>query len=60
MRTRLIPIAILFPAASVAFGAKDSCFECHSAMEGKSIVFKDDVRYKFGFTCADPTEGVLS
>jgi hypothetical protein len=53
-------MAILLPAASVAFGAKDSCFECHIVMEGKSIVFKDDVRYKFGFRCADPKEGVLS
>jgi len=40
-------------AASGAWAAKDSCFECHSVQEGMSIVFKDDVHYKYGISCAD-------
>jgi predicted CXXCH cytochrome family protein len=39
--------------ASGAWAAKDSCFECHSVQEGMSIVFKDDVHYKNGISCAD-------
>ena len=50
MRTSFY-IAILLLAASAAFAAKDSCFECHSVMEGKSIIFKDDVHYKYGLSC---------
>ena len=65
MRTHLITIAIFLRSASVAFGARDSCFECHSGMEGMSIVFKDDAHCKFGISCADchggdPKESVPS
>jgi predicted CXXCH cytochrome family protein len=44
----LIPLA-----ASSARAAKDSCFECHSVEEGMSIVFKDDIHYQYGISCAD-------
>ena len=65
MKLHLFITAILLIAACTAFGAKDSCFECHSVMEGTSIVFKDDVHYEFGISCADchggdPKESVLS
>ncbi len=32
---------------------KDSCFECHSTIEGTSVVFKDDVHYHHAISCAD-------
>ena len=30
---------------------KDTCFECHSVIEGTSEVFKDDVHYQNGQSC---------
>ncbi len=65
MRTPFITIAILLLPASVGFSAKDSCFDCHSGMDGMSTVFEDDVHYKFGIGCAgchggDPKESVPS
>ena len=32
---------------------KDSCFECHSVIEGTSVIFKDDVHYRHAISCAD-------
>src|ERR1035438_330353 len=33
--------------------AKDSCFQCHSVIEGTSVTFKDDVHYGHAISCAD-------
>jgi len=33
--------------------AKDSCFQCHSVIEGTSVTFKDDVHYHHTISCAD-------
>ena len=51
MRLHLFVIAFILIAACTAFGAKDSCFDCHSVMEGMSIIFKDDIHYKYGLSC---------
>jgi hypothetical protein len=41
-------------SVAAAYAAKkDSCFECHEVQEGMSIVFKDDIHYKYGVSCAD-------
>jgi len=32
---------------------KDSCFDCHSVVEGTSVVYKEDVHYHNGISCAD-------
>ncbi len=50
---RSLPVLLISLAASGAWAAKDSCFECHSVQEGMSIVFKDDIHYKYGISCAD-------
>jgi predicted CXXCH cytochrome family protein len=52
-RTHLWPALLVSLAASGAWAAKDSCFECHSVQEGMSIVFQDDIHYKNGISCAD-------
>jgi hypothetical protein len=51
-RTHLLSLLFLL-AASCAWAAKDSCFECHSVQEGMSEIFKDDIHYKHGISCAD-------
>lgn len=47
----LVPIAVLVPA-----GAKDSCRECHGALEGAlqrpAALYKADVHARHGFGCA--------
>jgi predicted CXXCH cytochrome family protein len=48
-----LPALLVSLAASGAWAAKDSCFECHSVQEGMSIVFQDDIHYKNGISCAD-------
>jgi hypothetical protein len=48
------PIAVLMLTFLIgALRAKDSCFDCHSVMEGMSIPFKNDIHYKNGISCAD-------
>ncbi len=32
---------------------KDSCFACHSVIEGTSVPFNNDVHYQNGISCAD-------
>src|ERR1035441_4869425 len=32
---------------------KDTCFQCHSVVEGTSVAFKDDVHYHNAMSCAD-------
>ena len=53
MKLRLLTIALIPLLASAAQAAKDSCFDCHSVMEGTSVVFKDDVHYHNTISCAD-------
>jgi len=53
MRLRRLTIAMIPLLASGAYAAKDSCFECHSVMEGMSVIFKDDVHYHNTISCAD-------
>lgn len=52
-RPYLLPALLVSLAASAAWAAKDSCFECHSVQEGMSIIFQDDIHYKNGISCAD-------
>ncbi len=51
---RLLLIAL---AAALPLAAKDSCIECHSALDGQlqapAAAFKDDVHGHRGFGCAD-------
>ena len=53
IRRYSLPALLISLAASGAWAAKDSCFECHSVEEGTSVVFKDDIHYKNGMSCAD-------
>jgi predicted CXXCH cytochrome family protein len=53
IRTYSLPALLVSLTAAGAWAAKDSCFECHSVQEGMSIVFKDDIHYKYGVSCAD-------
>jgi predicted CXXCH cytochrome family protein len=53
IRMHSLPVLLILLTASGAWAAKDSCFECHSVQEGMSIVFKDDIHYKYGISCAD-------
>ena len=53
-------LLVLFPVL-VTWAPKDSCFECHMVQKGPSPIFKDDVHYKYGLSCAnchggDPNE----
>jgi predicted CXXCH cytochrome family protein len=52
-RTPALPLLLISLTATGTWAAKDSCFECHSVEEGMSLVFKDDIHYKFGISCAD-------
>jgi predicted CXXCH cytochrome family protein len=53
MKMLALTMALIPLIASGASPAKDSCFDCHSVMEGTSAVFKDDVHYKNTISCAD-------
>jgi predicted CXXCH cytochrome family protein len=53
MRIHSSSVLLIVLAASAAWAAKDSCFECHSVQEGMSLVYKDDIHYKYGISCAD-------
>lgn len=53
IRMHSLPALLISLGASGAWAAKDSCFECHSVQEGMSLVFKDDIHYKYGISCAD-------
>ena len=48
-----LSVLLISLTACAAWAAKDSCFECHLVQEGRSIVFADDVHYKYGISCAD-------
>ena len=53
MKILIRTAALIVLAAGPGFSAKDSCFECHSVMEGMSIPFQSDIHYKNGISCAD-------
>src|ERR1035437_3908889 len=53
MRLRILIIALIPLLASGAYAAKDSCFKCHTVVEGTSVVFKDDVHYTNAISCAE-------
>jgi predicted CXXCH cytochrome family protein len=53
MRLRSLTVAWILLLAGGAYAAEDYCFGCHSVMEGMSLVFKDDVHYHKGLSCAD-------
>jgi len=50
MRIGALTVMVLLSGAAGAAG-KDTCFECHSVMEGMSIVFKNDVHYQHQQSC---------
>jgi predicted CXXCH cytochrome family protein len=51
---RILPLSLILVLSGAAGAAeKDTCFECHSVMEGMSEVFKDDVHYHNQLSCAD-------
>jgi predicted CXXCH cytochrome family protein len=49
--------ALLVLSAALAFGAKDSCTDCHSALGGPLQTpvagMQNDIHKRFGFSCAD-------
>jgi predicted CXXCH cytochrome family protein len=53
MRTETGLVIVALLSAGGAQAAKDSCFECHSVMEGMSIPFQNDIHYRNGISCAD-------
>ena len=53
MRIHALAAALAILFARSAYSAKDSCFDCHSVMEGTSVPFKDDIHYRNGISCAD-------
>jgi hypothetical protein len=50
VRITTLPLILLLSGAAGA-AVKDTCFECHSVIEGMSEVFKDDVHYHNGQSC---------
>jgi hypothetical protein len=47
-------VLVLLLAASSAWAAKkDTCFDCHMVVKGPSQIFKDDIHYRNGISCAD-------
>ena len=51
MKLRKLTMALIPLLTSGAYAGKDTCFECHSVIEGTSEVFKDDVHYQNGQSC---------
>ena len=51
MRITTFSLILLLSGAAAA-ADKDTCFECHTVMEGMSEVFKDDVHYHNQQSCA--------
>jgi predicted CXXCH cytochrome family protein len=56
--------ALLVLSAGLAFGAKDSCTDCHSALGGPLQApvagMQNDIHKRFGFSCADCHGGKAS
>lgn len=53
VKRHALPLILISLTAAGAWAAKDSCFECHGVEEGTSVVFKDDIHYRYGISCAD-------
>jgi len=53
MKSLRLTFALIPLLASGAYAAKDSCFECHTVMEGMSVPFKNDIHYTNSISCAD-------
>jgi predicted CXXCH cytochrome family protein len=58
---RSVLVALLTLLACRACVGKDSCFDCHSVMEGMSLRFTNDIHFAKGISCAnchggDPNE----
>lgn len=51
MRIATLSLIVLLSGAAGA-ADKDTCFECHSVIEGTSEVFKVDVHYQYQQSCA--------
>lgn len=61
MKTQRLLVALITLLGCGACAGKDSCFECHSVMEGMSLVFTNDIHFAKGISCAschggDPSE----
>ncbi|MGO9255126.1 MAG: cytochrome c3 family protein [Bryobacteraceae bacterium] len=52
MRMRTGSVLVVLLTAGGAQASRDSCFDCHSIMEGTSVPFQSDVHYKNGVSCA--------
>jgi hypothetical protein len=50
---RSLTIALILLITNGAFAADDFCFGCHSVQEGMSLIFKNDIHYSKGLSCAD-------
>ena len=53
MRLCSLTTALILLSTDGTHAAEDYCFGCHTVMEGTSLVFKDDVHYHKGLSCAD-------
>jgi predicted CXXCH cytochrome family protein len=61
MKTQRPLVALITLLGCGACAGKDSCFDCHSVMEGMSLVFTNDIHFAKGLSCAnchggDPNE----
>ena len=52
-RTQSLSLLASVLIVACAWAAKDTCFECHMVQKGPSPIFKDDVHYKYGISCAN-------
>jgi predicted CXXCH cytochrome family protein len=48
-----LTIAVILLLGSSAVAAEDYCFGCHSVQEGMSLIYKNDIHYGNGLSCAD-------
>lgn len=57
MRRTLRNLLLLAASTVIAFAAKDTCVDCHSALDGNlkapATGFLDDIHRRNGFSCAD-------
>ena len=57
MKTTLLAWSLLAAAVAAAGAAKDTCLECHSALEGPlrapAAGFSSDIHARYGFSCSD-------
>ena len=57
MRRSLWTMLLVAASALTVFAAKDTCVDCHSALDGDmkapATGFQDDIHRRHGFSCAD-------